>query len=79
MFPAIEGAVDETGAVDVRDGRIRPFSRLAERFIAAIRYGCAMYRDFRAGARVQLIDEVIKASCKSGVFMTLVNAELDTA
>ena len=79
MFPAIEGAVDETGAVDVRDGRIRPFSRLAERFIAAIRYGCTMSPDFRAGARVQLIDEVIKASCESGVFMTLVNSELDTA
>ena len=79
VLPAIEGAVVETGAVDVRDGRIKPFSRLAERFIAAIRYGCAMSPDFRAGARVQLIDELIKASCESGVFMTLVNAELDTA
>jgi predicted dehydrogenase len=48
------------------DGRMKPLSKLALRFVDAVRNKRDIYPDFVAGARVQYLDEVIKASCKSG-------------
>jgi predicted dehydrogenase len=42
------------------DGRLPPFKRLAERFVAAVRTGSACHPSFREGARVQLLVDAVR-------------------
>lgn len=44
------------------DGRLRPFRRLARRFVNAVRDDRSMQPDFHAGARVQQLIECVKES-----------------
>lgn len=54
---------EEVGeGVSTEDGRLGAFSKLAQRFVDAVRTEKAVYPDFAVGARVQHIDHAIRES-----------------
>jgi predicted dehydrogenase len=57
-----EGAAIAEDPASPGDERLRPFSRLAERFVAAARIGLPCAPDFAAGARVQRLVAAIEAA-----------------
>ncbi len=46
----------------IADGRLVPFSKLAERFMAGVRNQQPVFPDLTAGARVQMLDDAIRHS-----------------
>lgn len=55
-----EPLLDVSEPVIDGDGRLPPFKRLAERFVAAVRAGTTCSPDFGEGARVQLLVDAIR-------------------
>lgn len=51
---------DVSEPVSDGDGRLPPFRRLAERFVAAVRAGTTCYPGFGEGARVQLLVDAVR-------------------
>ena len=47
------------------DKRFKPFSRIARRFVNAVRSGCVMQPDLFKGARVQLLDNAVRIRKKT--------------
>lgn len=49
------------------DGRLKPFGRLAQRFLEGVRCATTVFPNFAAGARVQQFDEAVRISATLGL------------